>query len=361
MNTFSINTNEQFLQRRIGDISQIAGLKRYSFTEGKAKGIEAIDVKTGSGLSFTVLPGRGMDIAWAEFKGIPFSYISKTGIVSPQYYESNGFEWLRTFFAGLLTTCGLSNVGGPCNEEHPVLGDRQFGLHGRISNIAADHVSVKEEWKGDDFTMMISGRMRESVLHGENLVLKRTIKTSLGAKSFFIHDAVENEGLDDHPLMVLYHINIGYPVIDENSRFICNSKEIIPVGNRSKETIDSFSQMHAPVKGESEHLFFHDFKSDKDGMTCCGIINPDLEFGVYLKYSKNQLPNFSQWKMLAEAEYVMGMEPGNCNPVGRVEAKRKGSIEILKAGERKEIDMEIGILSTRKEIDEFITLIAALK
>ena len=361
MRIFSFNKNRMFLQRRIGDISQIAGLKRYSFTEGKAKGIEAIDVKTGSGLSFTVLPGRGMDIAWAEFNGIPFSYISKTGIVSPQYYESNGLEWLRTFFAGLLTTCGLSNVGGPCNEEHPVLGDRQFGLHGRISNIAADHVSVKEEWKGDDFTMMISGRMRESVLHGENLVLKRTIKTSLGAKSFFIHDAVENEGLDDQPLMVLYHINIGYPVIDENTRFICNSKEIIPVGNHSKESIDLFSQMHPPVKGKPEHLFFHDFKCDVDGMTCCGIINPDLEFGVYLKYSKTQLPNFSQWKMLAETEYVMGMEPGNCNPVGRVEAKRKGSIEILKAGERKDIDLEIGILSTGKEINEFMTLIAALK
>ena len=361
MSNFSFNKNRIFLQKRIGSISQIAGLKRYSFTEGKAKGIEAIDVKTGSGLSFTVLPGRGMDIAWAEFKGIPFSYISKTGLVSPQYYESGKMEWLRTFFAGLLTTCGLSNVGGPCNEEHPVLGERHFGLHGRISNMAADNVCINEEWKGDDFTMMISGRLRESVLHGENLVLKRTIQTSLGAKSFFIHDVLENEGLDDQPLMVLYHINIGYPVLDENSRFICNSKEIIPVGNRSTETIDLFSQMQAPVKGEPEHLFFHDFKSDEDGMTCCALVNPDLEFGVYLKYNKTQLPKFSQWKMLAEAEYVMGMEPGNCNPVGRVEAKRNGSIEILKAGERKETDLEIGILSTTKEIEEFMTLIAALK
>ena len=361
MKPFVINKNRDFLMKRIGDISQIAGLKRYSFTEGKAKGIEAIDVKTGSGLSFTVLPGRGMDIAWAEFNGLPFSYISKTGIVSPQYYESERLQWLRTFFAGLLTTCGLSNVGGPCNEVHPVLGDQHFGLHGRISNMAADNVCVSEEWQENDFNMVISGRMRESVLHGENLVLKRTIKTSLGAKSFIIHDVLENEGMDDQPLMILYHINIGYPTVDNTSLFICNSKKIIPVGNRSKETIGAFGQMQDPVKGEAEHLFFHDFRSDSEGMTCCGIINPDREFGVYLRYNKIQLPKFSQWKMMAESEYVIGMEPGNCNPVGRTEARRNGSIEYLKPGEKKEIDLEIGILSTGKEIDEFMTLTASLK
>ncbi|MBO9573593.1 MAG: DUF4432 family protein, partial [Chitinophagaceae bacterium] len=124
--------DRRFLQSRVGDISQIAGLKRYAFTEGKAKGVEAVDVKTGSGLNFTILPGRGMDLAWAEFRGIPFGYISKTGIVSPEYYESKDLEWLRTFFAGLLTTCGLSNVGPMTDEPHPVFGTQHFGLHGRI-------------------------------------------------------------------------------------------------------------------------------------------------------------------------------------------------------------------------------------
>jgi len=361
MKLFSLNKNRQFLQRHIGDMSQIAGMKRYSFTDGKAKGIDAIDVKTGSGLSFTVLPGRGMDIAWAEFNGVPFSYISKTGIVSNEYYESKDLEWLRTFFAGLLTTCGLSNVGGPCEEEHSVLGKQHYGLHGRISNIAADNVCVNEEWKGDDFIMTVSGRVRESVLHGENLVLRRTIKSSLGSKSLLIHDIVENEGLNDQPIMILYHINIGYPVIDETSRFICNSREIVPVGARSKEKIDLYNQMQAPAKGEPEHLFFHDFSTDEKGMTYCGIINPDLEFGVYLKYKKTQLTKFSQWKMMAESEYVVGMEPGNCNPISRTEAMKNGTLAYLKAGERKEIDLEIGILSTQKEIDEFIKIIELLK
>lgn len=58
-----------FLQRHIGDISQVVGLKRYVFAEGKARGMEAVDVKTGVGFNFTVLPGRGMDIIWRKMIG----------------------------------------------------------------------------------------------------------------------------------------------------------------------------------------------------------------------------------------------------------------------------------------------------
>jgi hypothetical protein len=360
-NYFNFNKSKQFLQRYIGDMSQVSGLKRYTLTEGKAKGIEAVDVKTGSGLSFTVLPGRGMDIAWADFRGIPFSYISKTGIVSPEYYESTDVAWLRTFFGGLLTTCGLSNAGVPSEEEHAVLGRQQFGLHGRISNMAADNVCVNEEWKNDEFILSVSGRMRESILHGENLVLTRTVKSYLGARSLFIHDTIENEGTEGQPLMILYHINIGYPVIDEKSLFICNSKEIIPVNSRSLEKKDVYHQMQAPERKEPEHLFFHDFKTDKSGMTACAIINPELQFGVFLRYKKSQLPAFSQWKMMAEAEYVLGMEPGNCNPVGRNSARKDKTLEYLKAGDKKEIDLEIGILSSREEIDEFTKTVGLLQ
>jgi len=55
------------------------------------------------------------------------------------------------------------------------------------------------------------------------------------------------------------------------------------------------------------------------------------------------------------------MEPGNCNPTGRIEARKNGSLEYLKAGEKKEIELEIGILSTQHEIDEFVKTVESLK
>ncbi len=361
MSFIDLIKDKRFLRSRIGDMSQLAGLKRYVFAEGKAKGIEAVDVKTGSGLHFTVLPGRGMDLAWAEFKGIPFGYISKTGIVSPEYYEATGMEWLRTFFAGLLTTCGLSNVGGPTEEDHPVLGKQQFGIHGRISNMAADKVSVNEEWKDDDFIMTVSGKMREAVLHGENLSLKRTITSSLGAKSFHIHDIIENEGTQETPVMILYHFNIGYPLLDKNSRFICNSNKITTATREAEDNKDQYDKWSEPVANEREHLFFHDLKTDDKGITCCGMVNPDLQFGVYIKYKKIQLPKFTQWKMIAEKEYVVGLEPGNCNPIGRTETRKKGTLEILQPGAKKEIEIEIGVLTTQEEINEFIKITGSQK
>lgn len=106
---------EEILERT-GGMSQLAGARRFIFAEGRAKGTEAIDVRTGSGLSFMVLPDRGMDIAWAEFKGINLSYISPTGVVAPAYYESRGTEWLRGFYAGLMTTCGLTQAGPPLTK-----------------------------------------------------------------------------------------------------------------------------------------------------------------------------------------------------------------------------------------------------
>ena len=102
------------LTRRVGQMSQIAGARASELTSGLAKGVAAVDVKTGTGFAFTVLPGRGLDIAWASYKGAPIGYISKSGVVGAAHFVEKGAEgFLRNFFAGLLTTAGLSNIGPP--------------------------------------------------------------------------------------------------------------------------------------------------------------------------------------------------------------------------------------------------------
>jgi hypothetical protein len=120
---------KQDLLSWIGDPQQIAGITRCTLDEGKAAGVQALEVNTGGGLRFTVLPGRGMDIAGAYFQGKSLSFLSPTGITSPAYYEEQGLSWLRSFYAGLLTTCGIANAGAPSVDQ-----GRPFGLHGRVSN-----------------------------------------------------------------------------------------------------------------------------------------------------------------------------------------------------------------------------------
>lgn len=339
--------------KRMGDISQLAGAKSYELTHGRAKGVRAVDIKTGTGLEFTVLPDRALDIAWACYRGVPLSYISKTGVVSPVYYEPIGLNWLRSFFAGLLTTCGLSNVGGPCEVADPLFGSQQHGLHGRISNIPASNVAVSEKWRENEFQISVTGRVTQAMFFGENLILERTISTALGSNKILIHDTIENAGFSPQPVMILYHINLGYPLLDETSRFICSSKTITPGNDLSKIHLSKYSTFAPPAPDFREHLFFHQPNADAAGFACAALINDELELGLYIKFNVNQLGRLIQWKMLGESEYVLGIEPANCLPISRREQEKKGDLEFLEPGQIKNIDLEIAILSDKTEIDQF--------
>lgn len=353
--------DRRFLAARMGNFSQLAGLKRYEFTDGAAKGVEAVDFRTGNGFDFTVLPGRGMDIAWASCQGVPVAYMAKPGITSPEYYEHDGINWLRSFFAGLLTTCGLSNAGWPSEYDEPIMGVVKHGLHGRIANTAADQVCVKEEWVDGKFRMSVSGRMREAMLHSENLTMTREISATLGGNELYLTDIIENEGFFPRPLMLLYHINIGWPLLDEGSRLVCNPRATESNGADAAAAVADFRNVHAPVNGIKEKVYFHDLPAREDGATYVGVINDKLEVGIYVRFNKQQLPEFTQWKQLGEAEYVMGLEPGNCRPIGLTAQEKRGRLEVLQPGEHKKVDLEIGILIDGEEIRRFEQMMSELE
>ncbi len=294
MKPFSIPNDRKHLMQRMGDISQLAGVKRYELSDGKAKGVEAVDFRTGSGFNFTVLPGRGMDIAWANYKGVPIAYMSKSGVAGPAYFESEGLLWLRNFFAGLLTTCGLANAGVPCTDDEPLFGTEDFGLHGRISNMGADLVGVNEAWEGDRLVMSASGRMRESRVFGENLTLRREISAVMGESKLRISDVVENEGFRPEPLMVLYHINLGYPLLDDGSRLICNVAGTKGRTELEESELDQWSTIGPPVTAAPERVYFHDPVPDTAGWTTATLVNDKLELGAYVKFRKEQLANLVQ-------------------------------------------------------------------
>jgi len=129
-------TREEILQR-VGDISQIAGARSVVLNDGPAKGVAAIEVRTGTGFAFTIVPDRGMDISTAEHCGRSLCWRSATEETSAAFYHPQELEWLRTFYGGLVVTCGLTYAGAPCEDE-----DEKLGLHGRVSNTPARRVSI---------------------------------------------------------------------------------------------------------------------------------------------------------------------------------------------------------------------------
>lgn len=337
-----------------GNMSQFAFVRRSFLEDGRARGLEMLEFNNGSGFCFTVLPGRGMDIANASFKGTPLCHIAKAGIVSAQEYDAAEMNWLFSFFAGLLTTCGLSNVGDPSEDMDPELGCVSHGLHGRISNTGADNVGYSASWEDENsYVLRATGRMREARLHAEALTLTRHIHSKMGEKRLFIEDLVENEGFEARPLMLLYHINPGYPVLSKESRIILPTLSRMPGTEAALAEPEGYRTFSEPIHRAPQYVYNHVLAAGTDGSTQCALVNASLELGLYVRFNINELPCFAQWKRLSQGDYVVGLEPANTRAIGRSSAKASGELKWIQPGERLAFHLEIGVLEGAEEIAEF--------
>jgi hypothetical protein len=349
------NSKKRELLRYVGDFSQVFGIKEFTMVGGKAKGVRAFDVKNGSGLEFTILADRCLDIAGVSFKGTNCSYIAKAGLVAPEYYDESGIGFLRSYLAGFLTTCGLRNVGSPCE-----LDGEAFPLHGRIGNTPAEEVCATTEWIDDVPVMTISGKMKEARLFGENLVLGRTITCRHGENKIYLKNTIENCGFKKEALMLLFHFNMGYPLLDEDAILVTPTEKLTP---RDQDAIDgeaSYNQCQPPTPDYAEQVFYHTLNADQNGDTCVALVNKKLGLAAALHFNKNQLFNFTQWKQMGEGDYVMGMEPCNCYVGGRTDPRNAPIQEYLEPGEIRNFDIIIELVNGNEEIEALIMKISNL-
>jgi hypothetical protein len=347
------------LLKRVGDISQVCGVRLSELQDGPEKGVTVIDFWTGSGLRFTVIPSRGMDIGPAEYMGIPLAWQSQTKAIHPAFYEPEGFGWLRGFYGGLLVTCGLIHAGWPASDE-----GRNYGLHGRISYIPASNVVADGYWEGDDYVLRACGRVREAMVFGENMELFRSIEARAGGRSIIVRDVVKNNGFEPSPLMLIYHCNLGFPIVNDGSRLISPSVEVTPRDEVASKGIIFWDKVEAPTRGYKEQVFFHKLAASESGETKMAMVNRELMngegIGVYFRFNVNQFPTVIQWKMVGEGTYVVGIEPTNLEIVDRLKAKECGKLPTLQPMEEREFWLEIGVLHGASEIESFEAEVKAL-
>lgn len=320
------------LTRCIGTMDQLARIRTSVLDDGRGRGIRMADIDNGSGLRFTVLLDRGMDIGDASFNGIPVVYQTPVGLVHPAHFESDGFRWLRSFGGGLMTGCGLRTIGNPETEEEMAV-DGPLGLHGRLSNTPAEDVSVSKGWNEGRYELSVSGTIREVSFYGENLQLRRTISTAMGDNSITVSDEVTNLGVRSSPLMMLYHINAGFPLLSPETVLEGRVKNTTPRNEESAARVDEWSRCQSPTAGYPETCFFHDVKTDDDAMARMTLRNPLSGLSMEVAYRKAELPFFTQWKMMAEQEYAIGLEPANGHPDGQSVEKENGTLKMIEPGE----------------------------
>lgn len=347
---FGRNLSARELQEHCGSPNQLGRITPCELSDGKEKGVRCLNFHTGGGLSFSVLPDRAMDIGFAEYKGRSLAWMSPTSIVAPTYYEPEEWNWIRGFYGGLLTTCGLLNVGKPDSYK-----DEPVGAHGRISYTPASNVSHDTMWVGDDLYLLAKGEMRESRLGQYNYRMQRSIQCLAGDKSIRIHDRVTNEGYEKVPLQILYHINIGFPVLNRTSYLLAPSKGVTPRDEAANDDKEHYSSCIDPTRDFKEKVYYHDLVPCTDGRAWAALVNPDLDggMGVYVKYDPKTLPLLVEWKMMGQGTYVMGLEPSNTYGIGMSRANSLGMLKAIEPGETIDYRVEIGVLDGADEIHAF--------
>lgn len=358
------------LLERLGDIEQWAGVSRLEYTEGPEKGVEVLRFRTGCGFDFDVLPGRGLDIAGAWYQGIPLAWLSGQGIPNAAHFEPPGLGWLRSFFGGLVTTCGLVNAGGPGRDpEHPTLyagiGTEdtevvKLGLHGRVNNTPARRVAYDGHWDTDqdgdeDYLLTAYGKVREAIVFGENVELTRRILAVAGEPSVHIHDEVTNLGHDSVPHMILYHINLGWPVVSPDSELLASGRRVEARDAVAAPGLADCRRFCEPQASYPEQVYYHSLRSDEEGYAYAGIVNRRLRdgFGVAVTYTAETLPEFVQWKSMKRGTYVCGLEPANCRVTGRADERAAGRLKFLEPGQTVTYDVILSVLIGEEEWDSF--------
>ncbi len=310
------------MNKYTGNPMQTYGVEEMRLVGGKGDGMRMLYVRNGKGIEFWVSLDRCADITRLSLKGDNFSFISACGYVAPSYYDEEGVGFLKSFTAGFCTTCGLTAVGGPCTDD-----GEQLPLHGTISNTPCENFGYYIE----DDNIHIKATVRDARIFSHKLVLEREYVVSLNENKFTMTDTVKNVGSAKAPFEIMYHCNMGYPLLCEDTEIKIPSSEIIARNEHAKTGIDTCLKAELPNAGYEEMCFYHILSGTPE----ISIYNPNIKKGMKMSFDTKELKCFTQWKMMGEYDYVMGLEPGNCTPDGRDVMREKGMLEFIEPGEVK--------------------------
>lgn len=331
---------KQDLLRRVGSVETLAGIRLMEHGAGRAKGMGLYDVVNGD-LRFSLNIDKCLDLGSLYYRGVPLFFLARGGEMAPLWY-SDGPNAPRSITGGMFFTCGFNNVGPLQTLEN----GRTLPQHGYSRTSPARMHGASAAWDGDEYTLTVTGEMREASLFGENIVLRRTVTTRLGEASIHIHDVIENENVHPAPLMLMYHCNVGYPLLDRNAYALFDAQSTRCRDEVAREGLaqEDCRVFGAPVDHYAEQVFYHRLAAD--GHRCqATLVNPDLKLALRVAFDNRELPNLIQWKCKASGDYVMGLEPSNCYPEGLQAQRDSGELRTLAPGEQVHTDLTLSVLA----------------
>jgi len=356
------------LEQHLGDSSQLFGIDLVTYDDGPERGLRALRLRTGGGLEAEILVDRAMDVGAMSLFGVPLGWRSGNGFRHPWLHEHDaegGLGWLRSF-SGLMNTCGLDHIMGMAEEtaEHfnyPYRARVRHGIHGRIAFTPARLAAFGHRWEGERCILFAEGTVRQVTMFGENLELQRRVEADLGGRSLRIDDRVTNRGFRTTPHALLYHVNLGWPVVAAESKLhMPLERTVFHAHDPHATSVGPIDQV-APQPGFREQVYEHALKKAPDDMVRVMLANPGFAglpgsrgIGFAMGYDGRALPAFYQWQNLHEGDYVIGMEPATCHAGSREDWKRRNEMAWLAHGESRGYHLEFSALIGEAELAEAI-------
>lgn len=268
------------MDARIGNHEQACSARRVEVLDGRGAGTRLVYVANGR-LHFTLSESNALDILRLWHGGTNVGFVSKNGLVA----DTDDFA--RAFPAGMLYTCGLDAIGAV--EGHP--------LHGRIHSVPADVREIAADADG----VRIVAEIRDTALFGQNLVVTRTVETAAGSDEVRIEDRICNRAFRPEPYCLLYHVNVGWPIVDAGARIGGDFAESRPRTPWAAHEMAKMLEVEPPLDNAEETCYFHE---TRDG--AMSVTNEALgkRFTV-----RSSLRKFVEWKSRASGDYVIGLEP----------------------------------------------------
>jgi len=343
---------------------------------GKQEGVDLITLDTGA-LTIRVIPTRGMGILDVVTNDTPegasggclrLGWDSPVKeVVHPAFVDlgaRGGTGWLDGFNE-YLVRCGLEFLGPPCDDtRHLAVGEPPAGnitLHGKIANTPASHVELIAETEAP-YRVTLRGVVHERSMYGPKLELVADLSFIPGESGFTISDTITNRGGQPAECGILYHLNHGRPLLGEGAQLVT------PPGTTATprdpgytdEDIERWHHYSAPRPASPEQVFFLDLPADDKGETGVLLHNSAKDQAVSIRWQKDQLPHFAQWKALHDERdgYVTGLEPCTTLPNPRPVEREAGRLIELQPGGSYEAGLAFGVMTGAAGVAETVKRIA---
>jgi len=277
-------------RRLLGDLRQHASVRRIVLDDGPERGVRALAFSTGGGLDFWVLSDRSFDIGPLWWRGVQLGWQSPAGFRAAaltERWDDDG-RGVERGFSGMLVTCGL---------DHVRRGENGLPLHGHLPYTPGRLLAYGEAWDAEEPHLFCQGEMTEFRIGGEGLRLVRRIEAPIGGTVLHVLDELENIGPAPQEIAVLYHVNPGFPLVDDGTTVTLDGERIL--GPLAPPELETPPPAWRGVGGAS---------------ATATIAAPACPVVLETRWRPDTLPCLQTWRNVRHNIGVIGIEPCTAAP-----------------------------------------------